>query len=57
MTFEKLIENVGTYIKKEADLKRIKEAFELASFKHGTQLEKSGAPYISPPPSSCLYII
>ena len=49
MTFEKLIENVGTYIKKAEDLNRIKAAYELASFKHGSQLRKSGAPYITHP--------
>ena len=49
MTFDNLIENVKTYIKKEVDLDRIKAAYELASFKHGSQLRKSGAPYISHP--------
>lgn len=49
MTFDKLITNVKTYIKKESDLERIKAAYEMASFKHGSQLRKSGAPYISHP--------
>ena len=49
MTFEKLNENVRTYIKKEDDLRRLKAAYELASFKHGAQIRKSGAPYITHP--------
>lgn len=49
MTFEKLIDNVKTYIRRESDLSRIEAAYQLSSFKHAGQTRKSGAPYITHP--------
>ena len=49
MTFEKLIENVKTYIQRESDLARLEAAYQLSSFKHAGQTRKSGAPYITHP--------
>lgn len=49
MTFEKLIDNVKTYIRRESDLARIEAAFQMSSFKHASQTRKSGAPYITHP--------
>lgn len=49
MTFEKLIENVKTYIRRESDLARLEAAYQLSSFKHEGQTRKSGAPYITHP--------
>ncbi len=49
MTFEKLIENVKTYIRRESDLNRLEAAYQLSSFKHAGQTRKSGAPYITHP--------
>lgn len=49
MTFEKLIENVKTYIRRESDLTRLEAAYQLSSFKHAGQTRKSGAPYITHP--------
>ncbi|MCU0104843.1 bifunctional (p)ppGpp synthetase/guanosine-3',5'-bis(diphosphate) 3'-pyrophosphohydrolase [Acholeplasma vituli] len=49
MTFEKLIENVKTYIRRETDLARLEAAYQLSSFKHAGQVRKSGAPYITHP--------
>lgn len=49
MTFEKLIDNVKTYIRRESDLARIEAAFQMSSFKHAGQTRKSGAPYVTHP--------
>ena len=49
MTFEKLIENVKTYIRRETDLARLEAAYQLSSFKHAGQVRKSGAPYVTHP--------
>lgn len=49
MTFEKLIDNVKTYIRRESDLARLEAAYQMSSFKHATQTRKSGAPYITHP--------
>lgn len=49
ITFEKLIENVKTYIHKEYDLERIEAAYNLSFFQHKGQFRKSGEPYITHP--------
>lgn len=49
ITIDDLMNNVGTYIHKEKDLNKIKEAYELAFKKHNGQFRRSGEPYISHP--------
>lgn len=49
VSYKELIKKIKTYIKKEDDLKRIEEAYQLALFKHEGQFRRSGAPYITHP--------
>jgi GTP pyrophosphokinase len=48
MGIEQLLEKAGTYLK-EADLARIREAYEFADRAHSGQVRKSGEPYILHP--------
>ena len=43
VSYKELIKKIKTYIKKEDDLKRIEEAYQLALFKHEGQFRRSGA--------------
>lgn len=49
ITIDDLMNKVETYIHKEKDLNKIKEAYELAFKKHNGQFRRSGEPYISHP--------
>ncbi len=55
-TFEELLEYIKTYITREEDLARIKEAYEYALAHHEGQARKSGENYISHP-LSVTYIL
>jgi len=44
--FDEVLSEAKLYIKKEEDIKLIREAYEFANEMHRTQLRKSGAPYV-----------
>ncbi|MFA6795977.1 MAG: bifunctional (p)ppGpp synthetase/guanosine-3',5'-bis(diphosphate) 3'-pyrophosphohydrolase [Bacilli bacterium] len=46
-TFDGVIKSISEYIKNEADLVKIKKAYEFAKKKHDGQFRKSGDPYIT----------
>ena len=49
ITFDDVLESVGTYIEDEEQISVIKKAYDFASSKHEGQLRKSGEPYIIHP--------
>lgn len=49
ITFDDVLESVGTYIEDEEQISVIKKAYDFASGKHAGQLRKSGEPYIIHP--------
>lgn len=49
VSYQELVKKIKTYIQNESDLKKIKEAYQLAFFKHEGQKRKSGDPYITHP--------
>ncbi len=46
ITFDEVMDEVKSYIKKEENLKLIQDAYEFAEEKHRPQKRKSGAPYV-----------
>ena len=49
ISFDKVLENINTYIKNNETLELIKRAFNFAKMKHEHQVRKSGEPYIIHP--------